>query len=1215
MGNTTWTQEQQRVISLRDCNILVSAAAGSGKTAVLVERILQEVMDSRHPIDIDRLLVVTFTKAAAGQMRTRIGEAMEQRLLEEPDNERLQRQLALLHNAQITTIDSFCQNIIRNYFHVIGLDPVFRVADEAEMTIMRGQVLDEVLEESYRQAEEMDAAEDGLPGDFLQLVDMLSSGRDDSAVETLIQDLYQMAMSAPWPSDWLAYVREQYRCSNMEELLRSEWFQELERYIGEMLDGYLERARQTKVICDTEGPAEYSVTIQSDIEQLERCVKENTYQGYATALAALHKERMARSSAEKEQREFVQGLRKGYMDNGVFVLRDDFFFQSPEEIVRELNHMYPAVCALTCVTERFINALAERKREEGVLDFGDMEHFALQILVDHEHGDVPSETARELQEYYQEIMIDEYQDSSYIQEALLSSLCRADTNQRPYLFMVGDVKQSIYRFRQARPELFNAKYEAYQEGEEGTRIDLHKNFRSRAMVLESANYLFRQLMQKCLGGIEYNEAACLVPGADFPESDARLVGRSQILLIQEERSVMDKVTLEASVIGEKIHELTQGSDPLYVMGSNGYHPVQYRDIVILLRSPNMISEKYIEVLAGMGIPAYSETRTGYFGSMEVETILDFLRVIDNPRQDIPLAAVLRSPLAGLTDDELAVIGALPRELNYLDAIITGMAADQFGGGIRTKLSRFMDMLERYRDQAQILSVYEILRLIYQETRYYDIMSAMPAGEKRAANLDLLLQRALEYAQKGNNGIFSFVRYIESLKKAQIDFGEASLTNENMNAVRIMSIHKSKGLEFPVVFLAGMSKGINQTDAKGTVKDSDYGIGIDYVDLEGRYRRATPFKRFLAGLSRRNTLAEEIRILYVALTRAKELLILTGTVDDIDKQRKKWEAGLPEYGLLELVSAKRYMDWIMPLAYAQGADRYFQIEEWDVTRLTRQAAGQMAEEILQQQDLEHWDTEICYDEEVCRQLTDEEQFEYPYEREQDIPAKISVSELKRLEQRVHQIQEDSAQEDSVQIDTTEEEIPEPAFLSEERKLTAMERGILYHLAFEHLPYGRLNADSSEKELGDWLEELVETGYMSREERETLDARKVKDFLQSAIGQRMAAASGQNRLHREQQFMLGIPATTIYPDCVSDEIVLVQGIIDAWFLEGEEVVLVDYKTDKVKPGGLKELAKKYQTQLWYYTEALQRLTGYRVKEQIIYSVPLGKSITVGFPREVK
>lgn len=1249
MGEMKWTKDQQKVIDLRDSNILVSAAAGSGKTAVLVERIIQEVTQDEHPIDIDRLLVVTFTKAAAAEMRQRVGRAMENALTDRPGDKRLQRQLSLLHNAQITTIDSFCQNIIRNYFHVIDLDPVFRVADDTEIKIMKQEVLEEVLEECYERAANAPEEQENI--DYIAMADMLSTGRDDSAIEALVLSMYDMAQSAPWPSDWLDQAEGLYLYENVDSLREAPWLHEMEQFAGDMIRGYLAQACRTLRVCETEGPFEYSSAIQSDIEQLEMCAQETTFEGYADKLCNyLNKARLASSKANKELRENIQGMRKSYMDNGIMQLRDKYFGQTLEELWEQLHHMAPAMRGLVQTTRRFTQAFAARKRDEGVLDFDDMEHFALEILVDHEHDDVPSEVAKELQEYYQEIMIDEYQDSSYIQEALLSSISRADQGMRPYLFMVGDVKQSIYRFRQARPELFNSKYEAYGcDPEMGQRIDLHQNFRSREMVLASANFLFDKVMQKCLGGIVYDEEASLVPGAAFPENEHRTAGKSEVLLIQENKSFLDRDSMEISVIGEKIRQMVQGEDPLYVFDDDGYRPVCYRDIVILLRSPSRVSDKYIEVLSSMGIPAYCETKTGYFSSMEVELILDFLRVLDNPRQDIPLAAVLRSVLGGFTDNELAEIGVDKEGINYYDALMR----DSLSDATKKKVSDFWDMVTKYRERAGVLPVYDLLQQIYRETGYYNIMAAMPAGEKRAANLDLLLQRALEYAGKGNHGIFSFVRYIESMKKSEIDFGEASLTNEGMNAVRIMSIHKSKGLEFPVVFLAGTARQFNQVDARGVVKDNDYGMGIDYINLEDRYKMKTILKNYLADRSVAGSMAEEIRVLYVALTRAKELLIITGTSKDLEKDMAKWQAQPPEYGLVDLIGAKSFLAMLMPLITDVSAQPYFAIETWDSSRLTTQAAEEMAEDILSYEDLKHWESSVCYDEEIRDEICAEEAYVYPYEAEQNVPVKISVTELKRLELQARQMEEvvwvDSElpeggaaegirMPDLTQIEGNEEsepaqsgaeekadlpqtgeakkrdlpqtgenteetngisDIPRPRFLAEKEQLSGAQRGTVYHLVFEHLPYGLLDEHSDASVLERWLQSFASKGYLTPQELAVIRADDFIAFLRTDIGRRMRAAALAGKLQREQQFMMGFDADKLYPEVTHGDMVLVQGIIDAWFWEDDEIVLVDYKTDHVR-NDLRELADKYRIQLEYYAEALERVTGHAVREKIIYSV---------------
>lgn len=1254
MEKTKWTPDQQLVIDLRDRNILVSAAAGSGKTAVLVERIIQEVTDQEHPIDIDRMLVVTFTKAAAGEMRTRIGEALEQRLLENPEDEHLQKQLSLLHNAHITTIDSFCQNIIRNYFHVIDLDPVFRVADETEMTLMMSDILKEIIEERYEQGEER----------FLDFAEIFSPGRTDSAIEELILHLNRIAMSYPWPQEWLDDVLKVYQCHSLEELNQCKWMQELTGYLAKMVDSYLDMAKQARNLCmEGDGPDTYLPAIESDLQQLQTLAAAQNYTEYAKAFQGINPARLSskKTDASQEKKEQVKALRENYQKKGIQQLQKNYFYQAPEDMLSDMEQMEPVIQELVDVTKAFMNAFADRKREEGLLDFNDMEHFALDILIDRSQGEpCPSQTARELQEYYQEILTDEYQDSNFIQELILTSISRAP-KQRPYLFMVGDVKQSIYQFRLARPELFNEKYNSYTVGEGPyQRIDLHQNFRSREMVLESANFLFRQLMQECLGGICYDDAASLVPGAVFGDCGHPTAGRTQVMLIErqsEDEKALNKVAMEAAAIGEKIRRLMQGEDALYVNGKNGYHRLEYRDIVILLRSPGNWTEDFIEILTDMGIPAYSETKTGYFSTLEVEIILNLLRVIDNPRQDIPMAAVLRSCLGGLSDEELAQLGAMPRELNYQDGILAYLREHK-EEALYDKLSDFWNMLERYHQLSQTLSVYELLRRIYQETGYYHIMSVMPAGEKRAANLDILLQQAVEFAKRGHGGIFAFIRYIESLHKSNIDFGEASVVSENMNAVRIMSIHKSKGLEFPVVFVAGLGKQFNMQDArKSAIIDADYGVGADYVDLDLRVKQPTLIKRFMANRIKLNTLSEEIRILYVALTRAKEMLILTGTVPGLEKKLEKWDRRNGLATLSDLTSVSTYLDWIMPVVRSVGGDAYFQLEILNQQEVVQVEADELAAGMGRYEMLKNWDTSRCYDKAMQKAILEQEEYQYPYQEEEGIPVKISVSELKRLElERMQAVNEDALWEaeslylgekdlqerqgissqivngDSTLVSDCEQreenreefmekEIPRPVFLTGEQEISGAGKGTLYHLVMEHLPYERIwnqqkwmddsLAVEGKREwdgLSVWLEELCQEGYMTKEEMKLLDIQKFQRFLKSPVGQRMGKAAVEGRLKREQPFMIGLPAKELSIQSTSEEIVLVQGIIDAWFVEEDEIVLVDYKTDSVRKGHGQELIEKYRAQLRYYAQALERITGKRVKEEIIYSFALGQELVL-------
>lgn len=1213
-----WTKEQEQVIQLRDRNILVAAAAGSGKTATLVERIIQMVTDEKAGVDIDRLLVVTFTRAAAGEMQGRIRAALDKRLQQEPDNEYLQRQAALLHNARITTIDSFCQNIVRNYFHTIQLDPVFRVADETELTLIKQDIMAELLEEKYARGEE----------GFLKLAESFAPGRTDRTLEKLILELYQIAMSYPWPSDWLQEAGELYCCRDLEEMESTRWMKELKEYLRQMAGAYLQMAEQARDLCrESDGPEMYLPMVQEDICQIEKILEAADYIEYGKAFAAVSPLRLSskKGDVDPEKRERVKRLRESYMKNGVKSLQETFFYQRPEEMLRDIQGVADVVRELVQTTGEFIAAFDGKKREEGLVDFGDLEHFALDILVDRdeEGRPHPSETARELQEYYQEILTDEYQDSNYVQELILTSLCRAP-EQRPYLFMVGDVKQSIYQFRLARPEIFMEKYRSYTVGRGPCqRIDLHQNFRSREMVLESANFIFARIMQEALGGIRYDQEASLAPGAHFPDTDKRIAGRTQILLAQRQTEagegreelmeVLDNPTLEAALIGGRIRELIQGENPLYVMEGGEYRCAEYRDIVILLRSPGKWTENFIEVLTDMGIPAYSETKTGYFSAVEIETVLNLLRIIDNPRQDIPLAAVLRSCIGGMTDEELAVLAVLPEEINYIDRL-THFCQLKEGSEeqkrlpmetedwreLQVKAARFMDSISAYRELAQIVSVYELLQKIYQ-SGYYELMSAMPAGEKRAANLDMLLQQAVEFGERDQHGIFAFVRYIEGLRRSDIDFGQAAMENENADAVRVMSIHKSKGLEFPVVFVAGLGKMFNMQDIRrATLIDPDYGIGAEYLDREKRTKVPTLIKRFLANRMKRNVLAEEIRILYVALTRAKEQLILTGTVRNLDKGMEKWGAASGKPGLAELTGAQTYLDWIMPVVLnAAERERLFQIETIASEELIQRETRQIEKELQEYVGLKDFDTATCYDKEMARELKEQAEFVYPYAADQRLPVKVSVSELKRLQLlRAEQ----ASEERSLREVAEAPEPPRPAFLQEDQGLSGAMRGTLYHLAMEHFPYEEYGQDGYGWE--EYREELCRGGYLTSQQAALLDGRQFEQFLESDIGRRMKIAAQAGVLKREQQFIIGFPARELYPDIDSEELTLVQGIIDAYFPEEGGLILVDYKTDRVQ--SVKELAEKYRVQLQYYARALERLTGRPVKEQIIYSFALGEQI---------
>lgn len=1292
-----WTEGQQKVIELRERNILVSAAAGSGKTAVLVERIIQKITDQENPVDIDRLLVVTFTKAAAAEMRSRISEALEKKAEEDPQNENLQKQLRLLYNAQITTIDSFCQYIIRNYFSVIGLDPLFQVADETDLKLMQQDILSDLMEVRFGETEHNQA--------FLEFTEIFAPGRNDKPIEELVLKLYTISQSYPQPEEQLRKWDQMYQISSVQDLMETWWMQELVKDTGEAVQEYKHMAEEAVRICLEEGgPEIYLDTLRADIQGMDRLLEAREYFSLYERFMEFSPGRLKAARGkdiDAEKRELVKELRKNYLKNGIEKLQKELFFQSPEEMCKDIQAMASPVHELIRLTIDFAAAFAAEKQEKGWIDFNDMEHFALRILVDQgeDGSSAPSAVAQELQLHYEEILTDEYQDSNFVQETILTSLCRAP-EQAPYLFMVGDVKQSIYQFRLARPDLFMQKYHSYStEDSRMQRIDLHQNFRSRATVLESANKLFERLMREDFGGIVYDEAASLVPGAVFPGYEERNAGvpeegQTEVILVEqksEDPLEIGKRALEASVIGERIRELVQGEKPLFVNDKEGYRPVEYRDIVILLRSLSGWSEEFIETLTEMGIPAYSATKTGYFATLEVGTVLDYLRIIDNPRQDIPLVAVLRSCLFGITDEELAYLGTVQNTVNYWDAICQIMSEgkqeqipEEIMIRLRADLSRFMDRTNAYRKLSGTASVYELLYKIYHETGYYSVMSAMPAGEKRAANLDILLQQAVEFSDNGHRGIFEFCRYIDSLRKSDIDFGEASIYGENTNAVQIMSIHKSKGLEFPVVFVAGMGKQFNLMDCnRSVIMDMDYGIGAEYMDLELRVKQPTLLHYFMKKHVKQSTLEEETRILYVALTRAKEKLYLTGTVSGLEKKMADWHQKGSVMNRMTLLSAKTYLDWIMPALAERPAfmrciesmedfaipsvvdsgavDPLYRVRLQHPEEVVYQEAMALMEDLVRRQELESWDNSIVRDSEMEKLMRQYEEYCYPYRREADVPVKISVSELKRREmaqaeqlaeepegfvwtgwteeqkrkdeafertegrkvkdepfelaegtienkERLEQIgQGNKPSVLSHDADKTddEQEIPRPAFRREQTGITSAERGTLYHLVMEHLPYEALSANFN---IGAMLERMVRDGYLTDEEKDAVSVKRFTWFLQTGLGKRMQQAAQRGALHREQQFMLGIPAAEIMQESLSEETVLIQGIIDAYFEEEGELVLVDYKTDYVERGQENELAERYRTQLNYYARALEQLTGKRVREKVIYSFSLGKEIVV-------
>ena len=1183
-----WTEEQQKVIDTRDRNILVSAAAGSGKTAVLVARILALVTDPAHPVDIDRLLIVTFTNAAAGEMRQRIRDALEARAEEAPENAHLQRQLVLIHNAQITTIHSFCLQVLRSHFHMIGLDPGFRIADEGEMLLLRQDVLKETLEEAYELgAGEVHTTE---TEEFHQLLEQLAPGKDDQAVQNALLQVYQFSLGQPWPDEWLAGCRMAYCRPDKEETPpEPDWVRFVVKDTKRVLADVREEILYAITLCQAEhGPYMYEKAMQDDLAMVEALQAADSYRELAKAFAVsgtyTRLSTKKDESVSKEQKEQVQELRAGIKD-ALASVRVQYFYDRPEALEETFYASGVVVRALTRLVERFMEKLTEKKREKNVLDFSDLEHLALEILVVHdETGIQASPAAMEYAEQFEEIMIDEYQDSNLVQELILNSVAgrgRGEANR----FMVGDVKQSIYRFRLACPELFLEKYQTYRELENACRIDLHKNFRSRSEVLDGVNEIFRQIMTENLGGIVYDKDAMLYPGAVFALDSGEARRLPEFLLLDPEDQ--DKQEAEARLVGMQIQQMV-GSFPVWDAKRSAYRPMAYRDIVILLRTVSGWAETFGEVLSDMGIPCFTGSQKGYFSAVEVRTVLAYLEVLDNPVQDIPLAAVMRSPIGGFSDEALAKLRSASEERRFYDCC-TAYRDNGEDAALRLALDTFFRQMEYFREKAAYTPIHLLLWEILDVTGYGAYAAALPAGRQRKANLDMLVEKAIAYEATSYRGLYHFIRYIESLKRYEVDYGEASLGTESDDTVRIMSIHKSKGLEFPVVFVSGLGKQFNETELRGRLAlHSSFGIGCDYVDTTLRLRQPSLLKKVIQKTSALENLGEELRILYVAMTRAKEKLILTGAVPNASQKLEAWQTlnvrAMETLSYSTLTKASSYLDWVLPALLQHSGKDCFLLRVLSAEDLLEESKEAKASDLWRV--LEHPKEEP----EARRYLERVFSAEYPYEQEQAISGKVSVTELKK------QTQLPEEHEGLELYPVKESKGTVPRFRAAETTMPGSMRGTIYHTFMENLDFHKKDVLETQ------LEEWIKCGKMTRDEAAAVRISDIRRFLESDIGLRMERAEEGGRLHREQPFVLGVPAHEIRSCWQSEELVLVQGIIDAWFEEDDGIVIVDYKTDRVRT--MQTLAGRYHIQLEAYAKAVARLTGKTVKECGIYSFCLGR-----------
>lgn len=1269
-----FTPEQQRVIELHNSNILVSAAAGSGKTAVLVERIIRMICDGEHPADIDRLLIVTFTNAAAAEMRERIAAGIAARLEADPGNEHIQKQSALLHNAQITTIDSFSLFLIRNHFNEIGLDPDFRVADEGEIKLLQQEVLAQLLEDAYAGQFVSEA-----PEQFHACVEYFCPGGRESVLEQHILNLSRYAGSFPWPAEWLEERKNDYAAGDMEALVHSDYGQYLTERVNRTVEGGLEKLQEVKRLCELpDGPYMYGELTDAEIEQLERLTSCKDLEEQAAKVPAVTFARLPSKkddSVDPAKRELAKAIRNSVKDT----LSDlsESYFKTPLELAVEQGKACrePLRMLLDLVLE-FDRRLLAAKQERHLIDFSDMEHYALQILLKREKVEetgstgtnraetkyriVPSDVAMEYRQYFQEILIDEYQDSNLVQEYLLSAIS-GEEEGRYNRFMVGDVKQSIYKFRLARPELFLEKYDIYQETGDLCRIDLAKNFRSRIQVVDAVNDVFSRIMSREIGGIAYDDKAALYPGAVYPAQEDPAYG-SELLLIRkpekgerEESGIgeqhaegagvlvdYDNVRqLEALAIVARIKQL-KGSLKVMEKSTGELRPVRYSDMVILLRTTSGWDEEFKKILEQQGIPVYITSKTGYFGALEVQELLQFLRVLDNPRQDIPLFGVMQSVFGGFTQEEIAQIrsggeGHSRKRMTLYEALKevaqsgrTVEEGEEISAGesageeaeLSQKADTFLQRIGHYRDLTPFTSIRDLLQRILDDYDYLNYVTALPAGSKRRANVEMLLTKASAFEKTSYFGLFHFIRYMEQLEKYDVDYGEADTLDENADVVRIMSIHKSKGLEFPVVFVSGLSKRFNMQDAnQSLIVDMDLGVAVDYVDSVRRIKNKTLRRAVLSAKMKEDNLAEELRVLYVALTRAREKLILTAVLDKADE---KWElaqmTGQERLTYLDFCEAGSYMDFLLPILPQTGiAVKTLRTEDLAVEELREQL--RMGDRREQLRLIACGETTLTGDPEENERklmyLRERFAYQYPHPGLQKLYTKTTVSELKIAAM---------AEKDEAAFHTFEEKevVPYiPGFRREQEKVSGAVRGNAFHRTMELLDFTYLFTESGlftgcpnnyeeyrrgldKNRLQNRLEEFLQRETISlrltEEYAKAVSLPKILNFLEQELAYRMWRAQEQGLLYREQPFVLGIDAKRLDPDLPEGEKVLIQGIIDVFFIEDGEIVLLDYKTDVID--SLEALWNRYNVQIQYYEEALTKLMQMPVKERILYSFYLEK-----------
>ena len=1209
-----WTEEQKQAIYEKGSNILVAAAAGSGKTAVLVERIINKIINEN--IDIDKLLVVTFTNAAASEMRERVLDAIYKKIDENPEDERLQRQVTLLNKASICTIDSFCLDVVRNNFFEIDISQNFRIGDTTEIEILKQDVLEDLFEEKYE-------AEDK---DFEKLINTYTSYKDDTPLKELILKIYTYIQSNPFPEKWLHEKIEMFNLSEKldQDFAKTIWGKLLLKQVDEILqEGIIKLEAEKSNLAKYDELQKYFLIINDDIEQLEM-LKSNLDswdKAYTIASSIKFKTWSADKKITLEAKDIAKVTRDLVKESLKKVLNKILIFDS-KEANEDINDMYEVLTKLEKIIIEFGEKFAKRKKDKNVVDFSDVEHFALKILLKEEKGEVkPSEIAKKYQEKFEEIAIDEYQDSNLVQEYILTSISRGNN-----IFMVGDVKQSIYKFRQARPDLFLGKYKTYKTKyykteNDDLKIQLFRNFRSRREVLDFSNMIFASIMTEELGELNYTIEEYLNLGASYEDTNQDLRAEIDILNVDEiteediesdsannetddleEKERIENIELEAKFVAKRIQQLISNKFQVYDTKKKEKRNIKYKDIVVLLRSTKEPAPIFEKEILNLGMPVFSDSSSEYLESIEIQTIMSLLKIIDNPMQEIPLVAVMRSMIGGFTDNELVEIRLSDKYDNFYNTILK--AKKDVNNNLRKKIEIFLDNLEKWRKEQEYLSLDELIWKIYNDTGYYNYVGLMTNGELRQANLKMLFERAKQCENISFKGLYNFINYINKIKTSSKDMDSAKVIGENENVIRIMSIHKSKGLEFPVVFLSGTGKQFNMQDLNNKILlHPEIGIGVKYIDYDRQIEYDTLSKQAMKNQIMIETLSEEMRVLYVALTRAKEKLIITG-YSTSDKQKEIDEI-IYKYDKLNPIILKKYksyLDWIklVYVYHQEEMEKLATIQTYNKDEVFKMCDSKDAAEDIDMKDAEAEQimkkmSEFKIDKEEQERISKLLEYEYKYKNSTAIPTKTSVTEIKEKLYPVQNLPEKK--------EVVEAEIKMPLFLQKDKdtKITNAQKGTLIHLCMQKLDLNQKNYTYNDvKEL---VNELEAKKIITSKEAEAININKIYQFTKSKIWNEMIDAK---EVQREKPFYINLSAKEIYKQDLEEK-VLVQGVIDLYYINSiGELVLVDFKTDYVENRDENILIDKYRVQLDLYKQALRKALNREIDRVYIYSTFLDKEI---------